>query len=96
MRKQSGVLDDVAHTAAQLDRVLVRGGFAFEADLAGIGRDQTVHGLEQRCLTRAAAAQQDDRFARGDAEAHIAQHGPAVDGIGQVADLENAFGHRGR
>jgi hypothetical protein len=56
VREQSRVLNDVAHAAAHPHRVPLDGRAAFEADLTGGYRRQSVDGFEQGGFARAATA----------------------------------------
>ena len=93
MREQSRVLDDVAHAAAHRDGFPLRGGAAFKADLARGHRNESIDGFQQRSFARSAAAQQYHGLALFDGEVDMAQHRPAAQGAGDIADFENGGRH---
>ena len=94
VREKSGVLNDVAHAAAQLDRIPLRGGAPFEADLTSSGGNQAVDTLEEGGLARPAPAEQDDRLAGCDVQGNFAQDGAPSQTTREAANFEQwGFGH---
>ena len=63
VREQPALLDHIANTPPQANRVPVGDALAFEPHLATRGLHQPIHHLEQSRLTRAAPSQQRHRFA---------------------------------
>jgi len=88
MGEESGVLDDVAHAAAELDGIPFCGGAAFEVDGAGGGRYEAVDGFEEGGLAGSAASEKDDGFAFLDFEGDVAEDGAAGQGAGEVSNFE--------
>src|SRR3989338_4350841 len=95
VREQADLLDDVADVAAQADGAPVAGGAALDPHLARGGLEQPVHELERGGFARAAAAEEDQRFAAADVERQVAhEHAPGIQRVEDVAQLNDGVAHR--
>ena len=77
VRKQPDVLQDVADTPPQTNRLPLARVAALDQDDARIGHQQSVDELEERGLAGAAAADERDDLARFDGEVEVIEHAQA-------------------
>src|ERR1017187_3715271 len=79
VREKPALLDHIAHTPPQANRVPVLDGLAFEPHFATCGLHQPVYHFEQCRLPRAAPPQQRHRFALFDAQVDAVENLTAAD-----------------
>ena len=91
--EQGGALEQHAELAAhaqQLPLVHRDDVFALDEHLPGVGLEQADQVLEQHALAAAAAANDDDRLALLNPEAHAVQDGMGAEALLQIADFDHS------
>jgi hypothetical protein len=74
VRKQPNLLEHIADSSSQRDRIPLPGVASFDKDAAGVRQQKAVDQLEHRRLAGAAAADEGDRFTRTNREVQIIEH----------------------
>src|SRR5580658_350308 len=80
VRKKTGLLNDVADTAPQLDQIEVAHASAVDQDISAGWLDHAVYRSQQRGLTRSAATQERDRGSLLDGKRDAIEQSPALRG----------------
>ena len=89
MREKPDLLNDVSDAAPQLNEIPLGGGTVFDQHVAGGRKQQAVEHFERGGLSRAAAAEQDERTANFNAKIQIAKDGITAYVVRDVAEFQD-------